>query len=284
MNHTPNDESGPLHSFLSPEAVRLDLPVSGPAPRMLAYAIDFVLIGIILILLLVFVFESIPLGARLEHWIRAEILDAARKLAAAKRSSPQPVQIPGLLMAFFLLAQFLVEMGYFIFWEMVSGGRSPGKYFVQLRVVKENGAPIDIRSSVVRNVMRLVDMLPAEYLIGLLSILFSPSAQRLGDHVAGTIVVRLDRPEAAGDMPQLVDATPIVLTREQIARLGPREVQLMRRVLRRAYQTPSTAREALLSEVAHAMRQRLDLPESPGLSALDFLRGVLAAAERASRR
>ncbi|HUA36327.1 MAG TPA: RDD family protein [Candidatus Binataceae bacterium] len=284
MNHTPNDESGPLHSFLSPEAVRLDLPVSGPAPRMLAYAIDFVLVGIILILLLVFVFESIPLGARLEHWIRAEILDAARKLAAAKRSSPQPVQIPGLLMAFFLLAQFLVEMGYFIFWEMVSGGRSPGKYFVQLRVVKENGAPIDIRSSVVRNVMRLVDMLPAEYLIGLLSILFSPSAQRLGDHVAGTIVVRLDRPEAAGDMPQLVDATPIVLTREQIARLGPREVQLMRRVLRRAYQTPSTAREALLSEVAHAMRQRLDLPESPGLSALDFLRGVLAAAERASRR
>ena len=284
MNHTPNDESGPIHSFLSPEAVRLDLPVSGPAPRMLAYAIDLFFVVIILILLMVFVFASIPLGARIEHWIRAELLEAARKVAVAKNSRPQPIQLPGLLMALFLLLQFMVETGYFIFWEMVSGGRSPGKYFVQLRVVKENGAAVDIRSSVVRNLMRLVDMLPAEYLVGLLSILFSPSAQRLGDHVAGTIVVRLDRPEAAGDMPELANATPTVLTREQLARLGPREIQLMRRALRRAYQAPSAGREALLTEVAQAMRHRLDLPDSPGMSALDLLRGVLAATERASRR
>ena len=284
MNHTPNDESGPIHSFLSGEAVRLDLPVSGPAPRMLAYAIDLVLIVLLMILMLVVLFETLPIGAAIDRWFHAEVHETLRRAAEARRAGAQPVRIPGLLLAFFILAQFVVETGYFIFWEMITGGSSPGKFFVQLRVVRGNGAPIDLRSSLVRNLMRLADMLPAEYLVGLLSILFSPSAQRLGDHVAGTIVVRLDRPEMAADLPELKDAPPILLTRDQLARLGPREVQLIRRILRRAYQTPSQELDALVAEVAQSMRNRLELPDLPGATPIDFLRGLLATAERSSRR
>ena len=59
------------------------------------------------------------------------------------------------------------------------------------------GLPINLRSSVLRNVLRIVDILPENYVVGLVSMLLSPSGERLGDHVAGTIVIRLDRPQAA---------------------------------------------------------------------------------------
>jgi uncharacterized RDD family membrane protein YckC len=67
----------------------------------------------------------------------------------------------------------MVETGYFILWEMLTGGRSPGKALVGLRVVRRDGLPIDFRSSVVRNVMRIVDMLPANYVVGLVAMLLS---------------------------------------------------------------------------------------------------------------
>ena len=106
----------------------------------------------------------------------------------------------GLLIALFVLAQFVVETGYFIFWEMVTNGRSPGKMLVGLRVVRRDGMPIDMRSSVLRNLLRGVDMLPENYVVGLVSMLLSPSGERLGDHVAGTIVIRLDQPQAATEL------------------------------------------------------------------------------------
>ena len=122
--------------------------------------------------------------------------------------------------ALFLLAQFVVETGYFIFWEMLTGGRSPGKALVGLRVVRRDGLPIDFRSSVVRNVMRLVDMLPANYAVGLVAMLLSDSGEHLGDHAAGTLVIRLDRPEAAGEIQPPQRAAAFSLTRQQLARIG----------------------------------------------------------------
>ena len=55
-------------------------------------------------------------------------------------------------------------------------------------------------SSVLRNVLRIVDILPENYVVGLVSMLLSPSGERLGDHVAGTIVIRLDRPQSAAEI------------------------------------------------------------------------------------
>jgi hypothetical protein len=189
----------------------------------------------------------------------------------------------GLLIALFVLGQFVVETGYFIFWEMVTNGRSPGKMSVGLRVVRRDGMPIDLRSSVLRNLLRGVDMLPENYVIGLVSMLLSPSGERLGDHVAGTLVIRLDRPQAAPELEASPHGVAPALTRMQLSKIGPREVQLLRATLRRISSLSDERSAALVKEVAETIRTRLELAELPSPDPLTFLRELLALAERYSR-
>ena len=80
--------------------------------------------------------------------------------------------------------------------ELAAGGRTPGKRWSSLRVVCDNGSPVTFRASALRNLLRLVDMLPGLYLVGAIAIFATRSNQRLGDLAAGTIVVREPRAAA----------------------------------------------------------------------------------------
>ncbi|HYB90973.1 MAG TPA: RDD family protein [Candidatus Binataceae bacterium] len=282
MSEAAGDREGPVHSFLSPEAVRLDLPVSGPVPRMLAYGIDLFFMIVLTAFLLAILISSFSVGAAIEHWLRGVLREAVRQSAAAAKQNQPASPLGGLAIAIFVLSEFVISTCYFIFWEIVTGGRSPGKLIVGLRVARRNGLPIDLHSSVVRNLMRAVDILPAEYLVGLISILLSPSGERLGDHVAGTIVLRLDRPETATDIPRSHDAGGLVLTRTQLARIGPREMQLIRGVLRRSSGVREDRRDELVAEAAEVMRIRLGLAELPGSDKAAFLHDLLNAVDRSA--
>ena len=99
----------------------------------------------------------------------------------------------GLAVAAFSIIFFLVFFGYDVLFEVRSRGRTLGKRWTGLRVVRSGGRPITFVPSCVRNVMRLVDILPAFYAIGMLSIFVTARNQRLGDLAAGTLIVR-DRP------------------------------------------------------------------------------------------
>lgn len=274
----------PVHGLFSPEGVRLELPVAGPAPRMLAYGIDMIFIAILLLLLFLALVTSLPIGKVVEKWFSSTFRHAMRDVRAGNGGTPEIDPVFGMILALFILVQFAVETGYFIFWEMVANGRSPGKRALGLRVVRRGGLPLDLRSSVVRNLMRIVDLLPANYCVGLASILLSPQCERLGDHVAGTIVIRLDRPEAAEDLAAQDAAQALALTREQLARIGSRELQLVRGTLRRLSDLPEDRSEPLLLEVSEAMRTRLGLEELPTPDRLSFLRELLQVAERYSRK
>ena len=280
MNDSIGHADQPIHGVFSPEGVRLELPVAGPAPRIFAYGIDWLIVILLMVSLLIALFTSLPLGALLDKWIRSALHEAK---AAAQGQHPDPQligRVAGVMIALFLLAQFVVETGYFIFWEMLTGGRSPGKALVGLRVVRRDGLPIDFRGSVVRNVMRIVDMLPANYVVGLVAMLLSDSGERLGDHAAGTLVIRLDRPEAAAEI-QTSERSPVFsLTRQQLARIGPRELQLIRTTLRRMASLPAARRGSLLEEVAETVRARLEIAEFPSPDRVAFLEDVLAMAER----
>lgn len=271
----------PVHGLFSPEGVRLEFPVAGPAPRMLAYGIDMIFIGIVLLFLFLVLFTSLPLGKVVAKWFSSTFHHAMQNRGQNRAEGIDPVF--GMIIALFILVQFIVETGYFIFWEMVANGRSPGKRAMGLRVVRRDGLPLDLRSSIVRNLMRIVDLLPANYCVGLASILLSPRCERLGDHVAGTIVIRLDRPEAAEDLAGENAAPTLALTREQIARLGPRELQLIRGTLRRVSYLTADRSNPLLLEVCDTMRARLGLDELPTTDHLSFLRELLQLAERYSR-
>ena len=84
---------------------------------------------------------------------------------------------------------FLFVLGYYLVSEGVTG-LTLGKWLMGLRVVKLNGEPYDPRAVLLRNIIRIVDILPFLYLVGLISVAVSRKDQRLGDLAAGTLVVR----------------------------------------------------------------------------------------------
>lgn len=88
-----------------------------------------------------------------------------------------------------LLAVFLLNSGYFAFFEAIWNGQTPGKRHFQIRVIKDDGRPISAFDSVARNFLRIADELPALYMVGVISILVSKQNKRLGDFVAGTVVI-----------------------------------------------------------------------------------------------
>ncbi len=95
--------------------------------------------------------------------------------------------------AIFTLVYFASLWGYFAFFEGLRNGQTPGKRRLGIRVVRDTGHPVTFGAAAVRNLLRAADFLPPPYLIGGLLVALHPRAKRLGDLVAGTVVVR-DRP------------------------------------------------------------------------------------------
>src|ERR687883_178716 len=92
--------------------------------------------------------------------------------------------------ALYVLLVFVVTSGYYVFFEIVWNGQTPGKRLVGVRVIRENGYPIRPIDAVIRNLVRIVDWLPLFYGVGMLVMLLNGRARRLGDFASGTIVVR----------------------------------------------------------------------------------------------
>ena len=101
--------------------------------------------------------------------------------------------------AIFTSAMFALIFFYDVLFEVLGGGRTPGKRWTGLRVVRSGGRPITLARSSVRNILRIIDILPGFYAVGMTVIFIAPRNQRIGDLAAGSHVVRIrhgDRPRA----------------------------------------------------------------------------------------
>jgi uncharacterized RDD family membrane protein YckC len=88
-----------------------------------------------------------------------------------------------------IILVFIINWGYFFVAEFFFGGKTLGKKLIGIRVIQENGHSITLLSSLIRNLLRIIDMLPTSYFLGMVFIFFHSKHKRLGDMVAGTIVV-----------------------------------------------------------------------------------------------
>lgn len=166
---------------------------------------------------------------------------------------------------------FLAATAYFVVSEMLMDGQSPGKRMAGLRVVRDDGSPITFLDSALRNIIRVVDMLPFFYSVGLIAMFFSKRAKRLGDMAAGTIVVKerlleppglLAEQERSGQVP---GAPPELLARLRTVMhlLRPEDYQTAERFLERRYELEVGTREALGRQIAEALLRRAGLaPEA----------------------
>ncbi|HWA56155.1 MAG TPA: stage II sporulation protein M [Gemmatimonadales bacterium] len=204
----------------TPEHVVLDYEIAGLGSRALAAIVDHVLLTLWLIAVAV-------LLARLGGFGGAEWLQV--------------------LMVFVV---FLSYWGYFTFFEALRAGQTPGKRWLGIRVVQDTGHAVTMGSAVARNLLRIADFLPPPYLIGALFVALHPRGKRLGDLVAGTVVVR-DRPGEA-----TLPAPATDLPREEptgVPELADEEFHFLREFAERAPQLQPEVR----ARVAHRLTERL---------------------------
>jgi uncharacterized RDD family membrane protein YckC len=149
----------------TPEYVSLQFQVAGLGSRAAAFIIDQILLNIVNLLALIVV------------WL------------IMKGTSPLPFFWDTLPIAITIIVLFIINWGYFFAFEFFSGGRTIGKKLIGIRVIQENGHSITLLSSFIRNLMRVIDTLPTAYFLGIIMVFFHSKHKRLGDLVAGTIVV-----------------------------------------------------------------------------------------------
>ena len=118
--------------------------------------------------------------------------------------------------ALLIIVQFALLWGYYVLFEGLMDGQTPGKRLHRIRVVREGGYSVTFGTSAVRNLIRVIDMQPVFfYLVGMISVLATRRGRRLGDIVAGTIVVRED----ARSAPASATSAPARATREHATAL-----------------------------------------------------------------
>jgi uncharacterized RDD family membrane protein YckC len=155
----------------TPEGVDLALRVAGPAPRAIAYLVDVV--------------------------IRFALFLVITPLAA----------FSGFGIGLILLAVFGLEWLYPVVFEVRSGA-TPGKRIMGLMVVHDDGTPVRLPGSMIRNLLRVVDFLPVLYGVGLVSMLVDRDFRRLGDLAGGTLVVYADTLPPKPTIPQVAPQAP----------------------------------------------------------------------------
>jgi len=156
----------------TPEQVDLRFPIAGVGSRFLALLTDTLIqIGLYLVLTLLFTLTL-----------------ADSKVLKSLNAASDPAQ--KWMVAGFIFVNFLMFWGYFSLFEALWNGQTPGKRLLKIRVIKDSGRSITLFEAMARNLLRIIDMLPpSTYLVGVISMVCNKQQKRLGDLVAGTIVV-----------------------------------------------------------------------------------------------
>ena len=155
----------------TPEQIALELPIAGIGSRSLAIVIDTVLQFVLFlagVLGLAFVERAIPRGPG--------------GLTLTRFLEPYG---PAVIVLFL----FCLYWGYFAFFEIIWKGQTPGKRVLRIRVIKASGRPINAYEAIGRNLVRVIDLVPGMYAVGITCMMLNKYSQRLGDYVAGTVVV-----------------------------------------------------------------------------------------------
>ncbi|MCX7923301.1 MAG: RDD family protein [Clostridia bacterium] len=185
---------------LTPENVYVEYELAGVGSRCIALLIDSLIQGAMVILVLIGISLS-GIG-----FIGSGDVGDSRL---------------SVIVAISIVVLFVILFGYFIFFEIIMNGQTPGKKLMKLKVIKQSGEPIGYWECVLRNILRIADMLPSAYLAGALFILFSKNYKRLGDFAANTIVVRVKKETKITTIESLIKKSDAEFEETQIVNIYP---------------------------------------------------------------
>ena len=250
----------------TPESVELEFTLAGIGSRAYALVIDFIILGLILILLLL-------IGAIVGFMI-SDIL---------KNFGISEGKIGLWIFAIQILIIFVTYVGYFVFFETVWQGQTPGKRYVKIRVIQDNGRTLKLQQATLRALLRPIDDI---LFIGVLLIVFSKQEKRVGDWVAGTLVIQEEKSTATAHFSLSEEA--YILANElqleaDISRLLPEDFAVIRKYLQRREQMFLQAKNELSRKLAYQIQNIIALEEIPEeITANLFLEAVYLAYQQQS--
>ncbi len=220
----------------TPEHVELNFALATIGNRFIACAIDHA-IQVIFFIAVYLIARSLSAGLR---GMESMLFSDAKGLSLW-------------VVAGLIIAGFVIFVGYFIFFETIWSGQTPGKRWMKLRVIQEDGRPINFFAALTRNLIRFADMvIPPFYSVGIVSVFASARAKRLGDYVANTVVVK----ERAAEAPKFDEVFESEVIDTAMRRVAP-HVDFLGDV------RVVTSSEILAVE--NFLRRRYDIPEHPRL-------------------
>lgn len=239
----------------TPEHVELQFALASLGNRFLACAIDHLLqvvTAIIVFVILITVSSTLnQFGKRVFDQASAGSLWA---------------------IALMIILLFVIFFGYFAIFESIWSGQTPGKRILKLRVIKEDGRPINTFDAMARNLLRLVDSMPTPYYsIGILSVFVSERSKRLGDFVANTVVIK-ERTDEAPTFEEVFErdenedrgfdiarrriAAPVNFVAD-IKSITRTEIEVIEAFLRRRYELPQLPRQWMAWRVAMPILEKI---------------------------
>lgn len=262
------------YSIDTPESVTFAYEVAGIGNRFIAALIDTTILFIALLLLNVLVLAALGVLGDLD----GDIL----------LGDAPPSWFGGLMIALYALLNFALYWGYYIVFELIWNGQTPGKRWTKLRVLRLDGNPAGFVEVLLRNLVRPVDFLPGGYGLGLLVMLLNDKSRRLGDLAAGTLVIRekadislhalAGRPSPAD---QAVDEG-LLLAFPHIRRLTSADYELLQETLAR-FRRGAISHRAV-QRLAGVLATRLEADPPQGWdAALKFLQRIEAAYRQLGR-
>ena len=258
----------------TPESVELEFPLAGIGSRAYALLVDYSLITIAMLVVVL-------IGLLLSFQTLAYAVQDA--------SDFRPSSI-GWILALVLLGLFAIFVGYFVFFETLWQGQTPGKRMAQIRVIREDGRPIGLPQATLRALLRVFD----DILVGLVGFLFivqGRQEKRLGDWVAGTVVIQELRARNKKDTIIIPDelkanqVADVMLETASFNLVTPDDFAVIREYLNRRSRFSVKAWETVSLRLAQQLKARLDLEALPfDMTANLFLEGVYLAYLRQGTR
>ncbi len=255
--HNQTDFLRQEYTIDTPENVTFGYDIAGIGSRFIGALLDTLILAVALFVL------NLVIGMILAWSIGPQRLFA--------ENDENIGWIGGLIIAVYALVNFVIFWGYYIVFELLWNGQTPGKRVAKVRVVRLDGNPAGFMEIVVRNLVRIVDFLPSAYGVGLLTMFFNQQARRLGDFAAGTLVVKeradiqletLGRPIPSVPTPLSGAPNPAAEALLQqfptVRRLSAADIALVHDALNR-YAAEKVDRE-LLRRLATALAAKLEAP------------------------
>ncbi len=225
-------------SVRTPESIAFYYELAGLGSRFLALVVDVVIQWLIAVICVIVASLSAP---------------RAGQIAGALHLNEK--NLASTVIAIVIVLAFILGYGYFMIFEQLWNGQSPGKRLVGIRVVADGGYPVTLMDSIVRNLVRVFES-AFFYLPSVISMVASSQNKRLGDYAAGTIVVR-DRSMEIADRDAWLRPQPAALQQPFAATLSADEVALVERYLARRTMLPPHAARTAAAKIAGALRPKL---------------------------